>query len=241
MLLEHIFIVLLGIAVAAPFQVLVTGDDPLRDREIFFKDGQAKDGKILVIVVLHQLVHLGGEVLYQLDGHGIGHAQLQDGDGVAEHFLHVLVGGGGFSYRISWVLERWLYLIDRPIGEQFFGLGLISDASELSKKMYDFIVNIIFYQSNMVQQLRSPDIAYGTMLAYLGFGGSVIYLIFYYKIMIAFLNNRKLNPLFLVLAVLMITGLISSLFGDSMSNPSSFALHYIGLGILLKTKKCQIL
>ena len=148
---------------------------------------------------------------------------------------------GTFSYRISWVLERWLYLIDRPIGEQFFGLGLISDASELSKKMYDFIVNIIFYQSNMVQQLRSPDIAYGTMLAYLGFGGSVIYLIFYYKIMIAFLNNRKLNPLFLVLAVLMITGLISSLFGDSMSNPSSFALHYIGLGILLKTKKCQIL
>ncbi len=41
---------------------------------------------------------------------------------------------GTFTYRISWVLERWIYLVNRPFGEQFFGLGLISDSSELSKK-----------------------------------------------------------------------------------------------------------
>ena len=129
---------------------------------------------------------------------------------------------GTFTYRISWVLERWIYLVNRPFGEQFFGLGLISDSSELSKKMYDFVVNIIFYESNMVQQLRSPDIAYGTMLAYLGFGGSVIYLIFYWKMMIAFFRKRTENPYFLVITVLMITGLALSLFGDSLSNPSFF-------------------
>lgn len=146
---------------------------------------------------------------------------------------------GTFTYRISWVLERWIYLVNRPFGEQFFGLGLISDSSELSKKMYDFVVNIIFYESNMVQQLRSPDIAYGTMLAYLVFGGSVIYLIFYWKMMIAFFRKRTENPYFLVITVLMITGLALSLFGDSLSNPSAFALHYILLGLLFKNINIQ--
>ena len=146
---------------------------------------------------------------------------------------------GTFTYRISWVLDRWIYLVNRPFGEQFFGLGLISDSSELSKKMYDFVVNIIFYESNMVQQLRSPDIAYGTMLAYLGFGGSVIYLIFYWKMMIAFFRKRTENPYFLVITVLMITGLALSLFGDSLSNPSAFALHYILLGLLFKNINIQ--
>lgn len=146
---------------------------------------------------------------------------------------------GTFTYRISWVLERWIYLIERPFGEQFFGLGLISDSSELSQKMYDFVVNIIFYESNMVQQLRSPDIAYGTMLAYLGFGGTVIYLIFYWKMMIVFFRKKTKSPYFLVIAVLMITGLVSSLFGDSLSNPSAFALHYILLGLLFKNINIQ--
>ena len=109
----------------------------------------------------------------------------------------------------------------------------------LQKKMYDFVVNIIFYESNMVQQLRSPDIAYGTMLAYLGFGGSVIYLIFYWKMMIAFFRKRTENPYFLVITVLMITGLALSLFGDSLSNPSAFALHYILLGLLFKNINIQ--
>ena len=170
--------------------------------------------------------------------------RFSNGGGTMEDIQTVLAGDikmvdytqteGTFTYRISWVLERWLYLTDRPLGEQFFGLGLLSDSSELSKKMYDFIVNIIFYDSNMVQQLRSPDIAYGTMLAYLGFGGTIIYLIFYYNMMTVFYKRRADNPYFLIIAVLMITGLASSLFGDSLSNPSAFALHYILLGMLLR-------
>lgn len=175
--------------------------------------------------------------------------RLSSGGGTMEDIQTVLTGDikmvdytqteGTFTYRISWVLERWLYLIDRPLGEQFFGLGLISDSSELSKRMYNFIVNIIFYETNMVQQLRSPDIAYGTMLAYLGFGGTIIYLIFYYNMMKAFLHKKADNPYFLVIAVLMITGLASSLFGDSLSNPSAFALHYILLGMLLRKKNLR--
>ena len=72
------------------------------------------------------------------------------------------------------------------------------------------------------------------MLAYLGFGGTIIYLIFYYNMMTVFYKRRADNPYFLIIAVLMITGLASSLFGDSLSNPSAFALHYILLGMLLR-------
>ncbi len=147
---------------------------------------------------------------------------------------------GSFTYRISWTLERFLYLIDRPFGEQFFGLGLISDGSDLSKRMYNFVVNIIFYESNMVQQLRSPDIAYGTMLAYLGFGGTIIYLVLYLKMLKAFYRERMKNPYFLVISVLMITGLASSFFNDSLSNPSAFAIHFMLLGVLLKKKYISV-
>jgi hypothetical protein len=38
---------------------------------------------------------------------------------------------------------------------------------------------------------------------------------------------------------LMITGLALSLFGDSLSNPSAFALHYILLGLLFKNINIQ--
>ena len=43
----------------------------------------------------HQLVHFGGKVPDELHGQGVGHAQLQHGDGVAEDLLHILIGGGG--------------------------------------------------------------------------------------------------------------------------------------------------
>ncbi len=147
---------------------------------------------------------------------------------------------GSFAYRISWVLERFLYLVDRPFGEQFFGLGLISDGSDLSKRMYNFVVNIIFYESNMIQQLRSPDIAYGTMLAYLGFGGTIIYLFFYSKVLLTFFREKLRSPYYLVISVLMITGLASSFFDDSLSNPSAFAIHFMLLGMLLKKKYISV-
>ena len=51
--------------------------------------------------------------------------------------------------------------------------------------------------------------------------------------------KRTENPYFLVITVLMITGLALSLFGDSLSNPSAFALHYILLGLLFKNINIQ--
>ena len=136
---------------------------------------------------------------------------------------------GNFTYRISWIIERVQYLINRPTGEQFFGLGLLSDSSPLSTKMYHFIVNIKFYGSGMVQQLRSPDIAYGTMLAYYGFGGIIIYLCFLWQLFKEFYRTRHKSPFYIAAAVWILFVFMISVFSDDLSSPSTFALCFIML------------
>ena len=70
---------------------------------------------------------------------------------------------------------------------------------------------------------RSPYCLWYNVM-YLWICGSVIYLIFYWKMMIAFFGKRTENRLLLVATVLMITGLALSLFGDSFGNPSVFEI-----------------
>ena len=136
---------------------------------------------------------------------------------------------GNFTYRISWVIERVLYLVNRPLEEQFFGLGLLSDSSPLSIQMYQFIVNIKFYGSGMIQQLRSPDIAYGTMLAYYGFGGIIIYLCFLWQLFKEFYRTRHKSPFYIAAAVWILFVFMISVFSDDLSSPSTFALCFIML------------
>ena len=138
---------------------------------------------------------------------------------------------GSFTYRLSWVLERFQYLEKRPIGEKIFGLGLLSDSSPLSQQMYRFIVNIKFYGSGMVQQLRSPDIAYGTMLAYLGFWGFFVYVMFVYNLFKGIFKMRTYNCYFLAGSIWIIFTFLISFFSDDLTNPYIFSLCYILLSI----------
>lgn len=138
---------------------------------------------------------------------------------------------GSFTYRLSWVLERFQYLEKRPVGEKIFGLGLLSDSSPLSQQMYRFIVNIKFYGSGMVQQLRSPDIAYGTMLAYLGFGGFFVYIMFVYNLFKGIFKKRTYNCYFLAGSIWIIFTFLISFFSDDLTNPYIFSLCYILLSI----------
>lgn len=138
---------------------------------------------------------------------------------------------GSFTYRLSWVLERFQYLEKRPVGEKIFGLGLLSDSSPLSQQMYRFIVNIKFYGSGMVQQLRSPDIAYGTMLAYLGFGGFFVYVMFVYNLFKGIFKMRTYNCYFLAGSIWIIFTFLISFFSDDLTNPYIFSLCYILLSI----------
>lgn len=142
---------------------------------------------------------------------------------------------GNFTYRISWVLERVLYLVKRPLWEQFFGLGLVSDSSPLSTQMYHFIVNIKFYETGMIQQLRSPDIAYGTMIAYYGYAGMIVYFLFLWRLFNEFYKIRLQSPYYLAAAVWILFIFMISIFGDDLSSMSTFALCFVVLAY--KNKK----
>lgn len=143
---------------------------------------------------------------------------------------------GSFTYRLSWVLERILYLKDRPLGEKFFGLGLVSDSSPISQRMYHFVVNIKFYDSGMVQQLRSPDIAYGTMIAYLGFGGMLVYIAFVLKLFKCIFGMRSYHCYYIACTVWIVFIFLISFFSDDLTNPSIFSLCYVLLSIKDKIK-----
>lgn len=147
---------------------------------------------------------------------------------------------GNLTYRISWVVERILYLSNRPIQEQFFGLGLLSDSSPLSTKMYQFIVNIVFYGSDMTQQLRSPDIAYGTMIAYYGFGGMIIYFYFLSQLFKEFYKSRYQSPYYVASAVWILFIIMISVFSDDLSAPNTFALCFVLLAYKNKVASQKI-
>lgn len=144
---------------------------------------------------------------------------------------------GNFTYRISWVLERVLYLVDRPWVEQFFGMGLLSDSSPISNRMYNFVVNIKFYDTGIVQQLKSPDIAYGTMLSYYGFGGMVVYFYFLWNVFREFYRSCHHHPYYVASAVWIVYIFLLSFFSDKLSMISIFCLCFV---ILAYRKKVDL-
>lgn len=134
---------------------------------------------------------------------------------------------GTFTYRLAWVYERLDYLIGRPIDEQIFGLGFMSDKIEKSKQLYNFKVNITFYEIGYTAQLRTPDISYGTLIAYLGFAGTVLYLGFLVFLFLYFYKRKNISPLFLTAAVMLATTFITSFSSDTLSNATKLAIFFI--------------
>lgn len=145
---------------------------------------------------------------------------------------------GTFSYRIAWVYERILFLINRPLGEQIFGLGFISEATQsIVDKMYDFQIGLINPETKRIMQLSTPDIAYGNLISKLGICGCIIYLIFTLKITLFFYKKRKQNAIYSVFAALMISMLIISLSCNTLSEPKNFSLYFLGIAYYINTKK----
>lgn len=133
--------------------------------------------------------------------------------------------GTTMTYRLAWVYERFDYLMQRPFSERFFGLGLLSDDLPKSKQMYDFKIRIIF--PNITMQLRTPDIAYGTMIAYMGIGGIILYMILYCSLMSFFYKNKHRNSVFILGAVMLVSSLLIGFAGDNISNPQYLSPYFL--------------
>ena len=145
--------------------------------------------------------------------------------------------GGTMTYRIAWVYERFDYLINRPMWEQVFGLGLISDSQPIVNKRYNFKIGLPDPTTGIPAQLSTPDIAYGNILSKLGLCGSFIYLMLLVNITLFLYKNRKENVLVLICSAQIIMLFINSLAGSALSYPKNFVMHFISIGTLFYIKK----
>jgi len=145
--------------------------------------------------------------------------------------------GGTMTYRIAWVYERFDYLINRPIGEQVFGLGLISDSQPKVQKMYNFKLGLTDPETLTPAQLSTPDIAYGNVLTKLGFVGGIIYLGFLINMAIFLYKNRKESFLTIICAAQIIILFIGSLAGSALSYPRNLVIYFITIGTLLYARR----
>lgn len=141
------------------------------------------------------------------------------------------------TYRLAWVYERGYYMIHRPVCEQIFGLGLISESQDRTHQLYHFNIGLYNGETGHINQLSTPDIAYGNLLVNLGFAGLVIYILFFIHFGVFFFKNRRIHPIYTVCSAATIITLISSFSGSSFSQPQTFSIYFIFIPIYLSIKK----
>lgn len=141
------------------------------------------------------------------------------------------------TYRLAWLYERGNYMIHRPLYEQIFGLGLISDSQKRTHQLYHFNIGSYDRETGYINQLSTPDIAYGNLLVNLGFAGLIIYIIFFVHLIVFFFKSRKIHPIYNVCSAATIIMLISSFSGSDFSQPQTFSIYFIFIPIYLSIKK----
>lgn len=136
------------------------------------------------------------------------------------------------TYRLAWCFERFAYLSGRPVGEQFFGMGLCSDSQDWVSQNYDFRIGLTDEETNSIVQLSTPDIAYGNLICRLGFGGSLFYLAFVFSMIAFFWKHRKVNSIFAFYAAFFILMLPLGFSGSTFSNPQYFCMPFLVCSLL---------
>lgn len=162
--------------------------------------------------------------------------QRFEGGGTSDDINQVLKGGfdenyerqgnATMLYRFAWCYERADYLSNRPISEQFFGMGLCSDSQDWTFKHYDFKIGPLDTERMQTFQLTTPDISYGNMITRLGFGGMAIYLAFYVSLVLFFWKYRKCNVLFLLMSAYSIILFVEAFSSSCLSETRTLSLMF---------------
>ncbi len=145
-------------------------------------------------------------------------------------------GDGTMVYRFAWIYERYNYLKDRPLGEQIFGMGMISGSQPIVYKRYNFQLGLI-NEDGEIDQLGTPDTSYGNLLTKMGLGGEFIYLAFCVSLASFFYKKRKTIPILTICAVELIVAFFNALSSSGLSEPRFFAFYFLCLSILYNSDK----
>lgn len=143
------------------------------------------------------------------------------------------MSGGTMSYRLAWIMERVLYLNNRPLGENIFGLGMISDSQiDVVNRKYNFQLGLLDEKSGYRTQLITPDIAYGNLITQFGYVGGCILFFIWLRILVISFQNRKVNPWLFCLFLVLVGYLIRSMSGSTISNSGNLAVPFLLLSVL---------
>lgn len=140
-------------------------------------------------------------------------------------------GDATMTYRFAWIYERVDYLLNRSLGEQIFGLGLISDSQPIVHKIYNFKLGLFNEETNNIEQLNTPDIAYGNIISQLGFAGGFIYLLFIINLTSFYNSRKKYHPIIGICFSIFIISFIEAFAGSRLSTISSFSYLFIFLSL----------
>lgn len=120
------------------------------------------------------------------------------------------------SYRLAWVYERGEYMIKKSIGTAIFGLGFEYDPFNLSTR-YHFKVGLPDAEGR-VEPKFTPDIAYGNLIASLGFVGFFIFMLIWLRMYHYNMSFSDLSPWAFVGALFVLNMLGTSLSSSKLSS-----------------------
>lgn len=198
---------------------------------LFFDGKIQKIGKYVIVIGVMMLPFIG-----VLSDRFTGDGASDFSDIQAGNFKEGYVQGrdqGTLLYRFAWVYERYDYIIHRPLGEQLFGLGLISDSQPWVDKHYNFKIGLPNPENTGAVQLSTPDISYGNIMTRLGFLGGVLYIAFIVSLLSFLVKKRKINVFILVSAASVMLLFINSFSGSLMSETRTLSIYFLFLSTLI--------
>lgn len=202
---------------------------------LFFDGKIQKIGKYVIVIGVMMLPFIG-----ILSDRFTGDGASDFSDIQAGNFKEGYVQGrdqGTLLYRFAWVYERYDYIIHRPLGEQLFGLGLISDSQPWVDKHYNFKIGLSNPENTGAVQLSTPDISYGNIMTRLGFLGGVLYIAFIVSLLSFLVKKRKINDFILVSAASVMLLFINSFSGSLMSETRTLSIYFLFLSTLILKKQ----
>lgn len=140
---------------------------------------------------------------------------------------------GTLMFRFSWVYERALYLSERPLSENIFGLGMISDSQkDVVNSIYHFTVGLEDEETGLPVQLGTADIAYGNMLTQLGYLGGSLLLLIWIRLAVLFYKRRRVDSLLLCMSLFVISRILGSVSGSHISTAAYLVIPFIMIPLL---------
>lgn len=149
---------------------------------------------------------------------------------------------GTMAYRFAWVAERVIYLNNRPLVENIFGLGMISDSQEVVLRKYNFNLGLTDPETGEPSQLGTPDIAYGNLITKFGYVGGTIVLWLWLYIAVFLYKNRKFHPFIFVYSLVTIQMVFGAFSGNTIADTGNLILPFtiISLTYSLKAQTSKI-